>query len=72
MTIRKRKKLEALNEQKQFYQNEANNNKELDRQISVETRKLQMMRENTSRLVHLNEELTNEVTELLVYGRSNL
>jgi chromosome condensin MukBEF ATPase and DNA-binding subunit MukB len=60
-----RQKLEILGEQRQFFRNEVNNNKETEAQISVITRSAIRLRDDYSTLLNTVEELSSEVSKLI-------
>jgi hypothetical protein len=57
-----RQKLEFLREQRQFFRNEVNNNKETEAQISVIARSAIRLRDNYNILLKTIDELTGEVS----------
>jgi uncharacterized protein involved in exopolysaccharide biosynthesis len=57
-----RQKMEFLREQRQFFRNEVNNNKETEAQISVITRSAVRLRDNYNTLLKTIDELTGEVS----------
>lgn len=57
-------KLEMLTEQKQFFENEVNNNKETEAKISVITRSAVRLRDDYNKLLHIVDDLASEVSNL--------
>jgi hypothetical protein len=62
-----RQKLEILREQRQFFRNEVNNNKETESQISVITCSTIRLRDDYNTLLKTIDELMSEVSKL-IYG----
>jgi uncharacterized protein involved in exopolysaccharide biosynthesis len=60
-----RQKLDILREQRQFFRNEVNNNKETEAQISVLTRSVIRLRDDYSTLLNTIDELMSEVSKLI-------
>lgn len=56
-----REKLSLLEEQKNFYENEVSNNKELEYQISLVNQKLALHRDDSAKLAQALEDLTGEL-----------
>jgi hypothetical protein len=55
----------VLAEQRQFFRNEVNNNKETEALISVTSQSAARLRDDYNKLVETADELTNEVSKLL-------